>query len=73
MGICLQGTTTPKPHRLRVRSLDPSEEKSNKAYEYRTERLVEALPASLESFKLVGSVPWKGLKAFTLQSFSTQG
>ncbi len=44
--------------------LNPSKEKSDQDCNCWPQRLVDVLPASLESLKLMGSVPWKRVRAF---------
>ena len=44
--------------------LAPSKEDPNKDCNCWPQRLVDVLPSSLESLQLVGSVPWKRVKAF---------
>ena len=44
--------------------LAPASGKSDQGCNCWPQRLVDVLPASLESLKLVGSVPWKRVRAF---------
>ena len=46
--------------------LAPSKGKSDQDCDCLPQRLVDVLPVSLESLQLVGSVPWKNVKAFFL-------